>query len=88
MIIAYEEGTAQPTDAHLSTLADALTVTTAEFTGPPDADDSWEYWGLICAAMPPMTSEQIASVAVVLRRIDQQRQNADTRPDTARPEAA
>jgi transcriptional regulator with XRE-family HTH domain len=91
VIIGYEEGTAPPTDAHLSTLADALTVTTAEFTGPPDADDSWEYCGLICAAMPPMTTEQIASVAVVLRRIDQQRHNADTAPDdpaTARPEAA
>src|SRR5262249_26172763 len=69
VVTAYEEGTAQPTDEHLSTLAEALSVTPGEFTGPPGAEDSWEYWGLICAAMPPMTTEQIASVATVLRRI-------------------
>ena len=88
VIIAYEEGTAPPTDDHLTVLADALTVTPGEFTGPPGADDSWEYWGLVCAAMPPMTTEQIASVAVVVRRIDQQRHHGETTPDTARPEAA
>jgi transcriptional regulator with XRE-family HTH domain len=90
-IIAYEEGTIPPIAKHLSRLADALAVTPGEFTGPPDADDSWEYWGLICAAMPPMTTEEIASVAFVLRRIDQRRATHDTAPPdgaTQRPEAA
>lgn len=32
--------------------------------------ESYRYWKRACAAMPPMTPEEIAAVGVVLRRID------------------
>jgi hypothetical protein len=32
--------------------------------------ESYRYWKRACAALPPMTSEEIAAVGVVLRRID------------------
>lgn len=83
-ITAYEEGTATPTAAHLVTLAAALNVGPGDFAGPPGADDSWEYWGLICAAMPPMTDDQIATVATVLRRIDKNREHPDDSPAVRR----
>jgi hypothetical protein len=31
------------------------------------------YWRRACAALPPMTPEEIAAVAVILRRIDARR---------------
>ncbi|HEX5403156.1 MAG TPA: helix-turn-helix transcriptional regulator [Pseudonocardiaceae bacterium] len=71
VITGYETGITEPTTQHLAALARTLAVTPGELVGPPDAQDSWEYWALICAAMPPMTDEQITSVATVLRRIDQ-----------------
>ncbi|MFB9727294.1 helix-turn-helix transcriptional regulator [Haloechinothrix salitolerans] len=87
-ITAYEEGTATPPAAHLVTLAAALNVQPRDFTGPSGADNSWEYWGLICAAMPPMTADQIATVATVLRRIDKHRERPDDPPASERPRAA
>lgn len=83
-ITAYEEGTATPNTAHLTTLATALNIQPRDLIGPADADDSWEYWGLICATMPPMTSDQIATVATVLRRIDQHREHPDEHPAAKR----
>lgn len=73
-IIDYETGTAAPTMTDLTTLAHALNVTLDQFTGPPDAEESWEYWDLICAALPPLTGEQIATIGAILRRIDDQHQ--------------
>lgn len=32
--------------------------------------ESYRYWKRACAALPPMTPEEIAAVGVVLRRID------------------
>lgn len=32
--------------------------------------ESYRYWKRACAALPPMTAEEIAAVGVVLRRID------------------
>jgi hypothetical protein len=32
--------------------------------------ESYRYWKRACAALPPMTPEDIAAVGVVLRRID------------------
>lgn len=32
-----------------------------------------EYWQRACAALPPMTGDEIAAVALVFRRIDQRR---------------
>jgi transcriptional regulator with XRE-family HTH domain len=87
-ITAYEEGKTTPPATHLASLATALTLHPGDLTGPPGADDSWEYWGLICAAMPPMTGEQIATVATVLRRIDHHRRHPDDDPPAGRPEAA
>jgi transcriptional regulator with XRE-family HTH domain len=72
-ITGFETGTATPTAAVLATLAAAVGVPLARLTGPPGADTSREYWDVICAGMPPMTPEQIADVARVLRRIDAQR---------------
>lgn len=69
-ITAYERGTAAPSAAVVAGLAAALTVRVEQLTGPVGADDSWEYWDVICAAMSPMTVEEIASVGTVLRRID------------------
>jgi transcriptional regulator with XRE-family HTH domain len=87
-VAAYEQGAATPDTATLAALATALNVHVRDVIGPPGADDSWEYWGLICAAMPPMTDDQIATVATVLRRIDQQHQHAHDGPPTKRPRAA
>jgi transcriptional regulator with XRE-family HTH domain len=86
-LTAYEQGAAIPDTATLTTLAAALNVDAHAFTGQPGADDSWEYWGLICAAMPPMTEDQIATVATVLRRIDKHHHPAND-PATKRPRAA
>lgn len=46
---------------------------------PPgqDADSDREYWQRVCAAMPPMTPDEIADVATVLRRIDARRSHED-----------
>ena len=35
--------------------------------------ESYAYWRRACAALPPMSPEEIATVAVVLRRIDDRR---------------
>ena len=86
-LTAYEKGDLTPDAAALAALADALNVNVHAFTGPPGADDSWEYWGLICAAMPPMTDDQIATVATVLRRIDKHRDPGDG-PAVEQPRAA
>jgi hypothetical protein len=32
--------------------------------------ESWDYWQRAVSALPPMTDEEIAAVAVILRRID------------------
>jgi transcriptional regulator with XRE-family HTH domain len=79
VIIAYERGTRPPTDPDLATLAAALNRTPADFMAALGADDSFEYWGLITAAMPPMTSDQLASVVTILRRIDQRQHEHETR---------
>jgi transcriptional regulator with XRE-family HTH domain len=79
VIIAYERGTRPPTEPDLGALADALNRTPEDFMAAPGADDSFEYWGLITAAMPPMTSEQLASVVTILRRIDQRQHEHQTR---------
>lgn len=71
VIIDYERGTHPPTDRDLTILVDALHVTADALQGPPGADQSIEYWQLICASMPPMTSDELASVVTILRRIDQ-----------------
>ncbi|MFI5587224.1 helix-turn-helix domain-containing protein [Amycolatopsis sp. NPDC051758] len=86
-LTAYEQGAATPDTATLTALADALNLGAGDLTGPPGADDSWEYWGLICAAMPPMTENQIATVATVLRRIDKHRHPGDD-PAAEPPRAA
>lgn len=84
VIVAYEEATAQPDPNDLRALADALTVEPGALCGRADADDSWEYWSVRCAHLPPMTDEQIATVATVLRRIDQQRHHGhDQQPPQA-----
>ncbi len=31
---------------------------------------SWQRWTRVCAAMPPMTEEQITIIAAILNRID------------------
>lgn len=69
-ITAYECGTAAPPAAVVAVMAAALAVGVEELTGSVGADDSWEYWDVICANMSPMTVEEIASVGAVLRRID------------------
>jgi hypothetical protein len=43
-------------------------------TEPVDAE-SLHHWQQACAAMPPMTADEIETVAVVLRRIDQRRKS-------------
>lgn len=83
-VAAYEQGD-QPEPDHITALADALNVAVTDLHGPSDTNDSWEYWGVICAAMPPMTPEQIATVASVLRRIEKHRQHGETLPDAASP---
>lgn len=88
ILTGYDLGVLTPDTATLTTLAHALNVDIHNLTGPPDADDSWEYWGLICAAMPPMTDDQIATVATVLRRIDKHRERPDDGPATEQPRAA
>lgn len=35
--------------------------------------ESAAYWARVCAALPPMTAEEIADIAVILRRIDERR---------------
>lgn len=46
---------------------------------PADGDgtsidpDSWQYWDESCADMPPMTREEIETVAMALRRISGRR---------------
>lgn len=43
-------------------------------SGPADIDpESWEYWTQQVSALPEMTSEEIAAVATILRRIDARR---------------
>lgn len=44
----------------------------AEPTEPIDPE-GLEYWRQACAALPPMTDDEIERLAVVLRRIDQRR---------------
>ncbi|MGH3947928.1 MAG: hypothetical protein ACRDSE_02225, partial [Pseudonocardiaceae bacterium] len=53
-----------------------LQVTPGDLLGPAGVCDSWEYWGVICSHLPPMTDEQIATVGTVLRRI-QRRHHGD-----------
>jgi transcriptional regulator with XRE-family HTH domain len=79
-ITGYETGTATPSAEAAAVLADALGVRPADLTGPAGADDSWEYWGVICAARPPMTEQQISMLATVLRRIDKHRTHRRNRP--------
>lgn len=83
-IAAYEEGTATPTTTHMTALATALNIQPHDLIGSAGADNSWEYWGLICATMPPMTDDQIATVATVLRRIDQHRKHPNEHPTVKR----
>lgn len=72
-ITAYERGNRPPTQQDLAALADVLQISLGALLGPPGADESFEYWELICAAMPPMTSDELASVVTILRRIDHRR---------------
>ena len=55
----------------------AKTQTSAE----PAESASDAYWRELCAAMPPMTDDDIRAVAVILRQIDEDRQSAE-RHDT------
>ncbi|REH48274.1 helix-turn-helix protein [Kutzneria buriramensis] len=85
-IAAYEEGSATPDADTLTRLAGAVNVRPEQLFAPPGADDSQQYWGLICAAMPPMTADQIHAVATVLRRIDRQcAQRPGQDPPTEQP---
>lgn len=79
-ITAYETGTEVPPATVLDVLADTLAVPMAELTVPAGADDSWEYWDVICAAMPPMTDDEITTVATVLNRIDARRESGTSGP--------
>ncbi|MGW5718349.1 hypothetical protein ACWEVP_19435 [Amycolatopsis sp. NPDC003865] len=45
----------------------------AELAEPIDPE-GLEYWRRACAALPPMTGDEIERLAVVLRRIDQRHQ--------------
>ncbi|MGH3520872.1 MAG: helix-turn-helix domain-containing protein [Haloechinothrix sp.] len=76
-VTSFESGTVEPSTAELAALADALGITPAELRGRVDADDSWECWDVICAGMPPMSGEQIHTVATVLRRIQRRRHHDD-----------
>lgn len=38
---------------------------------------STAYWRAVCEAMPPMTSQEIAEIATLLRRIDARHGNAE-----------
>lgn len=82
-IVAYETGTDRPNPHVLATLAAALQTTIDHLHGKPNVDDSWEYWEVICAHMPPMSNEQIATVATVLRRIQRRSHDNDERPRRA-----
>lgn len=33
----------------------------------------WDYWRRVCAGLPPLSSDEIAAVGVILRRIEEQR---------------
>ena len=47
-------------------------------TGTEPAESASDaYWREICAAMPPMTDEDIRAVAVILREIDQERRTRE-----------
>ncbi|MFD9966096.1 hypothetical protein [Amycolatopsis sp. NPDC058986] len=49
----------------------------AQRTTSQISEESRAYWRPIVAAMKPMTSEEIADVAAILRRIDNRRRTND-----------
>ena len=54
------------------------TTTTPPHRTAPGID--WErlrYWQAVCADLPPMTEQEIANVALVMRRIDARRAQRD-----------
>lgn len=62
-VTGYETGATTPDANALAALAAALGVAPADLCSPAGAKDSWEYWGVICAARPPMTDHQIGMLA-------------------------
>ncbi|EQD87816.1 hypothetical protein A8924_6342 [Saccharopolyspora erythraea NRRL 2338] len=37
----------------------------------PDRADRWAYWRRVSAGMPPLSADEISTVGLILRRIDQ-----------------
>lgn len=77
VVAGLESGTTQPSPGDVAALAHALQITPGELCGAVDADDSWEYWDVICSHLPPLSSEQIHTAATVLRRIHRDQHNDD-----------
>ncbi|MGH8920241.1 MAG: helix-turn-helix domain-containing protein [Actinomycetes bacterium] len=68
-IAAIETGQASVCSALATALAEALGCPPGALHSTGDPGDNAGYWEVICAALPPLSSTQIATLGSVLRRI-------------------
>ncbi len=67
---ARDTGTGPETPSHEKR---AFTTTRLHETVPEIDWERLRYWQAVCADLPPMTEQEIANVALIMRRIDAQR---------------
>ncbi|MGH3873657.1 MAG: helix-turn-helix domain-containing protein [Pseudonocardiaceae bacterium] len=68
-IAAIETGRASPCPRLVTALAEALDCSPPALHTTSDPGDNADYWEVICAALPPLSGTQIATLGTVLRRI-------------------
>jgi len=69
VVATIETGRASPCPGLVTGLAEALGCPPAALHTTSDPGDNAGYWEVICAALPPLSSTQIATLGIVLRRI-------------------
>lgn len=62
-----------PQPSTITTLATILGCTVADLHATSDPMNNEQYWDVKCAALPPLSTEAIRSVAATLDRIETRR---------------
>ncbi|MGH3571381.1 MAG: helix-turn-helix domain-containing protein [Pseudonocardiaceae bacterium] len=68
-IATIETGRASPCPGLVTGLTEALGCPPGALHSTSDPVDNAGYWEVICAALPPLNGNQIATLGIVLRRI-------------------
>lgn len=66
MVDRFETGALVPSPRHVAALCRVLGCAPRDLA--PTGDPAGEYWDALCAALPPLTGEQVTAVAAVLNR--------------------